>query len=223
MSVNSACYSKKCYRVLYNGNLIEERNYEKGVLKNIVVYNLSESKDSIVYDGELKSYRYNGNDYSPNDNFPFNKYYYPDFDKSIYDNYLYGMIKSRVLLENIMWSLASMDNEIVSDSTGLFSNCNRIIKGGGCKWSIEYKNINIQCYSSGILQTYNIEKLQSLKIIIKNGALIKLLFKGEKTDKKVSFDYSNNHLQKEIIKYYEKGMSKPIYTEEYRFIQIGDK
>ena len=208
--IYSACYSKICYRVLYNGELIEERNYEDGSLKSIVAYNLSNTKDSVVYDGEIKSYHYNGKNYHLVDPFPYSKYYYPNFDKSICNNYIYSVIKSRVLLENIIWSLASIDNEVLLDISS-----KRIIKESASNYSIEYKNLNVQCQLYGFFETYNNEKLRSLKIVIKNGLLIKILLMGEETNQVVLFDYSNNILQKEKIYYYKKGEYKPIYVEEY--------
>ena len=217
--IYSACYSRICYRVLYNGKLIEERNYEDGSLKSIVAYNLSDTKDSIVYDGEIKSYHYDGKNYSLADSSPYSNYYYPDFDKSICNNYICRVIKSRVLLENIIWSLASIDNEVLLDSTFLSSK--RITKKGASNYSIEYKNLNVQCQLYGIFQTYNTEKLKSLKIVIKNGLLIKLLFKGEETDQIVLFDYFNNILQKEKIYFYKKGEYQPTYVEEYSIESRG--
>lgn len=217
--IGSACSSKICYRVSYNGNLIEERNYENGILKSIIAYNLSDTKDSIVYDGEIKLFNYIGDDYSLSESSPFSKYYYPDFDKSVCDNYVYGLIKSNVLLENVIWALASIDDKVMS--SGACTSSNRIIKGNASNYCIEYKNLNTQCQLPGIFQTFNTEKLRSLKIVIKNGLLKKMFFKGEETDKRVLFDYSDGFLQKEKIYYYTKGESKPQYMEQYAFSRIS--
>jgi hypothetical protein len=203
-----------CYLVSYNGHLIEEKNYEDGTLKSIVTYCLSETKDSVVYDGEIKTFHHDGNKYLPSDSLPFCNYY-QDFDKSINDNSVYSLIKSKVLLENVIWSLASIDDEIMQNSAGSLSN--RTIKGNASDCSIEYKNLNKQYVLSGIFQTYNSERLQSLKIVIKDGLLIKIFFKGEFTDEMVSFEYSNSVLRREKIYYYKNGNSKPTYLEGYCF------
>ncbi len=214
--INSACANNICYQVLYNGNLIEEKNYEGEMLKSIIAYNLSDNKDSIVYDGgEIKSFHYNGNEYCPYVHSPLNNFYYPDFDKSICDNPVYELIKSRVLLENVIWSLVFIDNEVMSDSTNLLSN--RIINGDASNCSIDYKLINAHYQLPGVFQSYKVEKLKSLKIVIKDGLLTKLLLEGEETYKKVLFDYSNNTLQKEKIYHYQEGNSIPAYLEEYDY------
>ena len=219
--VNSVCSGSNCYRVLYNGSLIEKRYYEDGVLKSIVAYNLSDTKDSIIYDGGIKCFHFSGNEYVDKDPFASKKHYDPYFDKSLGQSHIYNTVRSQILLEDVLWSLASIDSEITLDSIRMSQN--RIIteEASGC--SIEYRDLNTQCQLYGLFQTYNTEKLESVKAIIKDGCLIKLLFVGEKTNKTVVFEYLNDCLYKEKVYYYNRGVEDCLFSEEYCYIRKETK
>ena len=219
--VNISCSGSNCYRVLYNGSLIEERNYENGELKSIVAYNLSDTKDSIMYDGGIKCFHFLGNEYVDEDPFAFQKYYNSYFDKSLSQNLIYSTVESHVLLEDVLWSLASIDCEMALDSVRLSQN--RIITEEASGYSIEYKKLDAQCQLYGLFQTYNTEKLESVKAIIKDGCLIKLLFVGEKTNKTVVFEYLNDCLYKVKICYYGRGVEDCLFSEEYCYIRKETK
>lgn len=203
------------YRVFYNGKLIEERNYEDGNLSSIVAYNLSDTKDSIIYDDEIKCYHYSNNRYVSVNPFSFQKYYYSNFDKSLSQNHIYYIIKYHTLLEDVLWSLALIDNEVAVDSARFSQN--RIITEEEFSCSIEYKNLDVQCQLYGMFQTYNTEILKSIKVFIKNGFLTKMIFVGENTKKIVVFEYINDRLFKEMLYYYNNENDDICYSEEYCF------
>lgn len=54
--VNNAFSQNNSYRVFYNGKLIEEWNYEDGNIRSIVAYNLSDTKDSIIYNNGMNAF-----------------------------------------------------------------------------------------------------------------------------------------------------------------------
>lgn len=208
----SSCCGKVCYTVSYNGNLIEERYYKGDKLESITAFNLSDSKDSIVYDGQIQFFHYHKQKYIPNSSFPFNNYYYADFDRSLRQNMIYRMIKSQILLENVLWSLATLDNEVDLDTIQ-----KKIILDDSSSFIFEYRNINTQCQLYGPFQTYNSEKLNYVKVVIRDGYLMKLFLKGEETDIIVFFEYTNGIISKEKINFYDSGEKECRYYEEYDY------
>lgn len=215
--INCACSESICYQVFYNGNLIENRYYEHELLKSIVAYNISNTKDSIIYDGDIKNYHFYDNKYSIDSLFVFKKYYYSSFDQSIQGNHIYRMVKSHVLLEDVFSSLSTIDNELTNGSTT--SKKNRIITTDHSNYCIEYNNLNGQFQLYGLFDINDELKdiLKSVKVIISDGYLNKLNIVGEKTRKTVIFKYENGSLSKVIINYYYKEEKEPSYSEEYYF------
>ena len=120
--INCACYNGVYYQVFLNGNLIEDRYYEHGLLKSIVAYNISDTKDSIIYDGEIKNYHFYNKKYAIDSTFVFQKYFLSSFDQSIQGNLIYRMVKNHVLLEDILWSLATIDNEFIKGDISSIKN-----------------------------------------------------------------------------------------------------
>lgn len=216
MVVIVSCAPKTYYKVFFDGNLIENRYYVKGRLKSVVAYNLSNTKDSIIYNGSLESFHWDNNEYVGKDANIFEKFYYPDFNNSLRNDYIYRIIKSHTLLENIIWSLACLDNEIINDSTNVYRK--RIITKKASDIIVEYTNIDSQSLLYGYLfQTYNTEKLKHVKVFVNDGFLKKILFIGENINKTVLFEYENNVLCKEKIIYYNNGVEN--YSEEFSFVK----
>ena len=221
--VNNAFTQNNSYRVFYNGKLIEEWNYEDGNIRSIVAYNLSDTKDSIIYNNGMKCFHYSKNRYVPVDTFSFQKYYYSNFDKSLSQNHIYYIIKYHTLLEDVLWSLALIDNEVAVDSARFSQN--RIITEEEFSCSIEYKNLDVQCQLYGLFQTYNSEMLKSVKVFVKDGRLNKMMFVGENTNKIVVFEYTNDCLCKEKVYFYNNENEDISCYEEYCFecIVRGEK
>lgn len=209
--VTCSCAPKTYYKVFRDGNLIEDRYYVKGRLKSIVAHNLSDTKDSIVYNGKIECYHWDDGEYISKEAYILEKFYYPDFDNSLRNHNIYRIITSHFLLENIMWSLASIDDETSN-------NINRNITKDASHCTVEYSNINTQCQLYDYLfQTYNTEILKQIKLFVDNGFLRKILLVGESTSKTVLFEYENNALFKEKIFYYKDGVEN--YNEEFTFIK----
>jgi hypothetical protein len=214
----SSCASKTYYKVFFDGNLIEDRYYVKGRLESVVAYNLSDTKDSIVYNGKLECFHRDNNEYIDKNAYLLEKFYHPDFDKSLRNNYIYKKIKSHTLLESTIWSLATLDDEISNDSTHIYGK--RLITEDVSNCKIEYYNINTQCVLYDYLfQTYNSEILKKVILFVNDGVLKRILFVGENTNKTVLFEYKNNVLCKEKIFYYKNGVEK--YNEAFTYVKGG--
>lgn len=214
--VVSSCAPKTYYKVFFDGNLIENRYYVKGRLKSVVAYNLSDTKDSIIYNGYLESFHWDNNEYVGKDANILEKFYQPDFDNSLRNNYIYRIIKSHTLLESIIWSLACLDNEIINERTNVYRK--RIITKKASDIIVEYTNIDSQSLFNGYLfQTYNTEKLKHVRVYVNDGFLKKILFIGKNINKTVLFEYENNVLCKEKIIYYNNGVES--YSEEFSFVK----
>lgn len=214
----SSCASKTYYKVFFDGNLIEDRYYVKGRLESVVAYNLSDTKDSIVYNGKLECFHWDNNEYIDKNAYLLEKFYHPDFDKSLRNNYIYKKIKSHTLLESTIWSLATLDDEISNDSTHIYGK--RLITEDVSNCKIEYYNINTQCVLYDYLfQTYNSEILKKVILFVNDGILKRILFVGENTNKTVLFEYKNNVLCKEKIFYYKNGVEK--YNEAFTYVKGG--
>ncbi len=208
-----ACSGNTCYQVFYNGELAEERYYENGILKSIVAHNCSDTKDSIVFDGAIRGFHLINNKYVSNDSMPFYKFYYPDFDYSLHRNEIYSYIDSRILLEGVLWSLASIDNELKTKAIS------KIITRDASSIILEYQNLDTRCLLNGMFQLFNTEELKNIKVLIKDRALVKLILSGENIEKRILFEYFNGILYKEKIYYYNKGENESCYYEEYSFLK----
>lgn len=215
-------YSDKiCYQVFYNGDLIEDRHYEHGLLKSIVAYSHSDTKDSIIYDGEIKNYHYYNNKYSIDSLFIYGKYYQSDFDQSLQENHIYRIVKNHVLLEDILWSLALIDN--ASTKSGINSIKKRIITADQSNFSIEYNNLEGQFRLYGLFDTFNTETLQSVKLKITEGFLTEVVLTGDETRKKAIYEYKNGYLYKEKVYSYNIVEKECNYYEEYYYKRITKK
>ena len=119
------------------------------------------------------------------------------------------------MLESLLWSLASIDEEVSSDSIWLTKNRRITYEAGNSV--ITYSNLNRQCLLKGLFNTYNNEKLKTMKVFFKDGFLLKISFIGETTSQTASFEYKNGHLYRERICYYKTGNEDSYYSEEYRY------
>ena len=145
------------YLVKCKGKLVEERHYLNDTLKSIIAYNCTDTKDSITYDGQnIVWYHYRKDDFELDNLYPFHKYYYAYFDKSLQNNHVYNLIKSHCLIEDVLWSLADIDNSISSDSTLLSPK--RTIIQNGTECCIIYK-IDSRCMLHQLFEIYKDESL----------------------------------------------------------------
>ena len=210
-----ACSKSAIYQIKCDDRLIEKRNYQNGKLQSIVAYNCTDTKDSIIFKDEVVWFHYGDNGFSLEKDVPFQKFYYPCFDKSLGDRDIYRMVKSQILLEDVLWSLAAIDDELNSDHILLSDNKRIVAMNDVC--NIEYTNIDSNIMLYGLFELYNTEILHSLKILIKEGLLYKLIFTGEKTRQVVDFEYENSILAKEIIYFYDIRTGKCSFTQDYSF------
>lgn len=210
-----ACSKSTIYQVKCDDRLIEKRNYQNGKLQSIVAYNCTDTKDSIIFKDEVVWFHYGNNGFSLEKDVPFQKFYYPCFDKSLGDRAIYRMVKSQILLEDVLWSLAAIDDELNSGHMLLSDNKRIVAMNDVC--NIEYTNIDSNIMLYGLFELYNTEILHSLKILIKEGLLYKLIFTGEKTRQVVDFEYENSILAKEKIYFYDIRTSKCSFTQDYSF------
>lgn len=203
--------------VKYNGKTIEKRHYRNGSLNSIIAYNCTDTKDSIIYNGQdISWYHYRENCFQLDNLWPFHKFYYAYFDKSLQKNHIYDLVKSHLLIEDVLWSLAVIDNDISTDSMLLSKN--RIVSQSENECCIIYK-IDSQCILHQLFETYKDEVLKTLSVYIKNGFLVKLFFEGEKTNKIVTFEYKNDSLVKEKIEYIDTQLGKSLFHEKYKYFR----
>ena len=210
-----ACSKSTIYQVKCDDRLIEKRNYQNGKLQSIVAYNCTDTKDSIIFKDEVVWFHYGDNGFSLEKDVPFQKFYYPCFDKSLGDRAIYRMVKSQILLEDVLWSLAAIDDELNSGHMLLSDNKRIVAMNDVC--NIEYTNIDSNIMLYGLFELYNTEILHSLKILIKEGLLYKLIFTGKKTRQVVDFEYENSILAKEKIYFYDIRTGKCSFTQDYSF------
>lgn len=214
LNVSSQNYD---YTVKYNGKIIENRHYQNDTLSSIIAYNCTDTKDSIIYNGkEISWFHYDDNGFRLDNLWPFHKFYYAYFDKTLQNNRIYDLVKSHLLIEDVLWSLAVIDNDISTDITSLSKD--GIISQRGTEHCITYK-IHSQCILHQLFETYKNEVLETLSIYIKNGFLVKLFFEGEKTNKTVTFKYKQNSLIKEKIYYTDAQLGKTLFQEEYKYFR----
>ena len=187
------------YLVKCEGKLVEERHYLKDTLNNIIAYNCTDTKDSITYDGQdIIWYHFRENEFQLDNLYPFHKFYYAYFDKSLQNNHVYNLIKTHCLIEDVLWSLAVIDDDISSDS--ILSSKRRTIIQNGTECCIVY-NINSRCMLHQLFEIYKDEILNTLKVYIKDGFLVKLIFEGERINQIVNYTYKGRDLIKEKISY----------------------
>ena len=187
------------YLVKCEGKLVEERHYRNDTLNSIIAYNCTDTKDSITYDGQdVVWYHYRENGFKLDNLYPFHKFYYAFFDQSLHNNHVYDLIKSHSLIEDVLWSLAVIDDGISSDS--IFSSKRRTIIQNGTGCCIVY-NINSRCILHQLFEIYKDEILNTLKVYIKDGFLVKLIFEGERINQIVNYTYKGRDLIKEKILY----------------------
>ena len=203
------------YLVEYNGKIIETRHYQNDTLSSIIAYNCTDTKDSITYNGQdIKWYHYRDHDFHLDSLSPFQKFYYAYFDKSFQTSQIYSLIKKQSLIEDVLWSLAVIDDEISSDST--LSSNKKTIYQDESSCCIVYK-IDSRCMLHQLFETYKDEVLKELSVDIKNGVLSKLVFEGDNINKIVTFKYNNDSLIEETVRYLDSRTGKSCAHEEYRF------
>ena len=202
------------YLVKCKGKLVEERHYLNDTLKSIIAYNCTDTKDSITYDGQnIVWYHYRKDGFELDNLYPFHKYYYAYFDKSLQNNHVYNLIKSHCLIEDVLWSLADIDNSISSDSTLLSPK--RTIIQNGTECCIIYK-IDSRCMLHQLFEIYKDESLNTLKVYIKDGFLVKLIFEGERINQIVDYKYKGCDLIKEKISYIDN-QGNTVYHKKYKY------
>jgi hypothetical protein len=111
--------------------------------------------------------------------------------------------------------LAAIDDELNSGHMLLSDNKRIVAMNDVC--NIEYTNIDSNIMLYGLFELYNTEILHSLKILIKEGLLYKLIFTGKKTRQVVDFEYENSILAKEKIYFYDIRTGKCSFTQDYSF------
>ena len=206
------------YLVKCNGKIVEERHYLNDTLNSIIAYNCTDTKDSITYDGQdVVWYHYRENDFKIDNLYPFHKFYYAYFDKSLQSSHIYDLIKSHHLIEDVLWSLAVIDDDISSESTLLSEN--RAIKHEGTECCITYK-INSRCMLHQLFETYKDEVLKTLTVYIKDGFLVKLVFEGERTNKIVNYKYKGTDLVKEKICFIDNQHKRTLSHKEYKYYRL---
>lgn len=202
------------YLVKCKGKLVEKRCYLNDTLNSIIAYNLTDTKDSITYDGQdIVWYHYREDDFKLDNLYPFHKFYYAYFDKSLQNNHVYDLIKSHYLIEDVLWSLADIDDGISSDSLALSQK--RTIIRNETEYCIVY-NINSRCMLHQLFEIYKDEILNTLKVYIKNGFLVKLIFEGERINQIVNYKYKGCHLIKEKISYIDN-QGNTVYHKKYKY------
>lgn len=205
------------YLVRLDNEIIEERIYKKNELQSIVAFNCSDTKDSIVFKDGIVFYHYNVDGYVREEYSPYDKFYYMDFDKSQYNNGIYDLVKSHLLVEGVLWSLAALDETLGSDNV-LLSDKKTVTKNSD-GWNIEYVNINSKIQLPFLFETYNDEILKSLKIYITDGLLSKLSFDGTNTRQIVEFEYDNGVLHNEYVRVSDVNNGQLISVDEFSFIK----
>jgi len=207
-----------CY-VKYNCKIIETRHYQNDTLSSIIAYNCTDTKDSITYNGQdIVWYHYLDHDFYLDKFSVFPKFYYAYFDKSLQKSQIYSLVKNQSLIEDILWSIAAIDDEINSDST-LISN-KKNINQDESECSIIYQ-IDSRCMLHQLFETYKDEVLKKLSVYIKKGVLVKLVFEGDHTNKIVTFKYKNNSLTEEKVCYMDSRTRKLFAREKYRFYKYS--
>lgn len=208
-----SCSQSTTYQVKFNNKIVEDRCYMNGKLVNIIAYGDSNTKDSIIFDDDVVCYHYRDNEYSKDNEWPLSIYYYSSFDESMYQNEIYKEVKSKLLLEDILWSLAAIDSVLCSDNILLADKKEVSRNVNTC--NIKYKDINSEIMYKGMFETFNHELLKSLYIHVESGFLSKIIFEGFETRKVVDFEYANGILSMERIQYFERDIC--IFLEEFSY------
>jgi len=169
------------YEVFFNKTRIEERTYCKDSLANVILFNASDTKDSLALkDEKLVSYHYGplGYELDSNSILPslYWKYFYYNMSSK---RYLTKIIKSSILLEDIIGFIENMDSTLFSD--GKFGYEKRKIMSNGTKTYIKYSSINSRFHSGSLLSPFEYEKLANFNIIVDNGLVKNIRLKGRVT------------------------------------------
>lgn len=166
------------YDVYFNEEKIEERTYNNDSLASVILFNASDTKDSLTLkDKELVSYHYVSPGYQLDSNSILPSLYWEYFyyNRS-WNGYLSKIIKSSLLLEDIIGLVEDMDSTLFSD--GKFGCEKRKIMSDGTKTYIKYSSINSRFHSKSLLSSFENENLRSFNIMVDNDLIKKIRLEG---------------------------------------------
>lgn len=169
------------YNIFFNNEKVEERTYNNDSLTNIILFNTSDTKDSLTLKGnELVSYHYMSSSYELDSNSILPSLYWDYFYYNMSWNvYLSKIIKSSLLLEDIIGLIETMDSTLFSD--GKFGYEKRKIMSYGTMTYIKYSSINSRFHSNSLLSSFENENLRSFNITVDNGLIKKIRLEGRVT------------------------------------------
>lgn len=204
------------FYTFHNEELIEKRSYKNEKLQSIICYEQQTPKDSLIYDGnDVQCFQLQGDSIIKELLCPYTKYYYCEFDESLQNNYIYQLVKSKKLLERILYFLATIDSEVTNDGASVEKRST--IVSNTDDYCVQYKNINMKFLFFAELETYRYEALESMYLNISNGILTHILLNGKNTDISIIFVYQNQVLKKEKIYYYKNKSHRYTFYEEYSY------
>lgn len=179
------------YDVYFNKEKIEERTYNNDSLTNVILFNASDTKDSLTLkDKELVSYHYVPSGYQLDCNSILPSLYWDYFYyNKLRKGYLSKVIKSSLLIEDVIGLVENMDSTLFPD--GKFGYEKRKITSNNTIIYIKYKSINSRFHSNSLLSAFENEKLRDLNVMVNNGLIKRIRIKGKATIIDIELYYNN--------------------------------
>ncbi len=192
------------YNIFFNNEKVEVRTYNNDSLTNVILFNASDTKDSLALkDEELVSYHYISSGYELDSNSILPSLYWEYFYYNMsWKGYLSKIIKSSLLLEDIIGLIENLDSTLFSDSKRGYQK--RKIMSNGTKTYIKYSSINSRFHSNSLLSSFENENLKSFNITVDNGLIKKIRLEGSVTIIDVNLYYNADIIVMKKILYRNK-------------------